>query len=89
MKKNWSIKLFIVLLIGFTSSLANAQSVNLEELLPLDGLNFFVSNDVGAPDGECGVSYNASTQVITYSYGGIITPEGGEPYPRTDGWGYA
>ena len=75
MKKNYFTKMFVLLAFVLTCSFANAQSF--EELFPLDGINFFKANDVGADEATNFVSYNADDEVITYSY------------EVESGWGYA
>lgn len=74
MKKNLFSTFFLLLILALTSWNAKAQTIS--ELLPLDGLNFFVHTDSGT-DG-CTVSYDPGTQTVTYDY-----PDG------ANGWGYA
>jgi len=78
MKKYFLSTMFLGLILALTPWYAQAQTIS--ELLPLDGLNFFVNYDgspAGAPDGY-EVSYDPATQTISYVY------------PETEsGYGYA
>ncbi|MDR0865501.1 MAG: T9SS type A sorting domain-containing protein [Candidatus Symbiothrix sp.] len=80
MKKIYFMRMFLVVVLGSIATFIHAQSV--EELLPLDGLNYFVDRD-GSDDWEgYKVSYDVTTQTVTYAY-----PEGQMGYGWA-GWGF-
>ena len=64
MKKYLFSTMFLMLIFALFPGYVNAQSIS--ELLPLDGLNFFVNTDNGTEG--CTVSYDPNTQTITYDY---------------------